>query len=82
MPQDYNSNKFLYQINSYAPTRDEINSTERMLMRFSVSMEIIPFATLDNQESRKNLVYRNICFVSIVYVFPPPSSSISVISEL
>ena len=46
---------------------------ERILtMRYSAS---IPFAILYNQDSRQNfffnLVYRNICFVSIVYV--PPS---------
>ena len=42
-------------------------------MRYSASMEIIPFVTLDNQESRTfYLVYRNICFVFIVHVFSPP----------
>ena len=72
MPQDYNSIKFLYQINSYAPTRDEINSTERMLMRFSVSMEIISFCNSGQSRIKKKFSLQKYMFCIHCICFPSP----------
>ena len=49
--QDYNSNKFFYQINCYASTRDVINSHEI----FSIDGDLFILQLWTIQEQRKNI---------------------------